>query len=108
MHVIPFVLMALTVAIWLWWRRERMTATIAYRQLRARLIRTVPETGTSTPPLEVERLLVAQFPAAAPQARRVVELYLEESFGGRALESHEIGDVREALRNPGRRWKKAG
>jgi hypothetical protein len=107
-HVIPFVLMALAVAIWLWWRRERMTATVAYRQLRARLLRTVPEAGTSTPPLEVERLLMAHFPGAAPQARRVVELYLEERFGGRDLESHEIGDVREALRNQGRRWKKAG
>jgi hypothetical protein len=105
-HGIPFFLMALMVAIWFWWQREHLTATVAYRRLRARLVRAVPETSDSTPPLEVERLLASQFPDAGPQAQRVVELYLEESFGGRRLGSDELAEVREALREVRRRWKK--
>jgi transglutaminase-like putative cysteine protease len=106
MHGLPFLLAALAAALWFWWQRERLSATMLYRRLRARLARAVPETDDSVPPLEVERRLSDLFPAARSQTRRVIELYLEESFGGRRLEDEELVEAREAFREAKKRWRK--
>lgn len=80
-----------------WRRRAALTAAAAYDRLRQLLAIAGCELNAAMPPLHVERLAVERFPAAAGETRRLVGLYLHESFGGRDLSSRERGRVRAAL-----------
>ncbi|MCB1057246.1 MAG: DUF3488 domain-containing protein [Acidobacteria bacterium] len=83
----------------LWWQRrlERLTATRAFERLR-RLVRArgveLPDNTTAA---ELERSTVEHFPAAAAGTARIVDLYLHESFGGRALDDETRQDLARAL-----------
>ncbi len=90
----------LVLGAYLLWRRHQagFTATRAYRQLRGHLDRLGLPLTEATAPLELERRAVRRWPAAAEPAGRLVELYLQESFGGRSLNEAERQAAREALR----------
>jgi hypothetical protein len=97
---VPALITALTVALGLLvWRRLRppLTATRAYQRLRRQLVASGLPLADSTGPLAVAVAVAdAPAPAAAP-ARRIVGLYLRESFGGTPLEDGERGQLRDAL-----------
>lgn len=100
------VVAVLLAALWLWRARTPWNATRAYRQLRTRWARRRPELEW-LPPLEVERRITHRNPAAAPAARRLVGLYLEESFAGRTLTDAELADLRVAVRTLRRELRRA-
>jgi transglutaminase-like putative cysteine protease len=109
-HGLLLLVPALVVAAWLWWRRERFSATTAYTVLRALLVRGGSEEAgpvDSIAPLEVGRRLADECPSMRREASLIVGLYLEESFGGRDLDAGEIGEVRQALRAARKKWKKS-
>ena len=86
----------LATAWWAWRHRPVFSASRAYLSLRKHL--EYKDTSLdSVAPLEVERQLVARFPEAAAPARRVIELYLEESFGGTNLAAGQLEELRTAV-----------
>jgi hypothetical protein len=92
------VALALVTAGFLWLQRRRFDATAAYVRLRERLR---PEFGRrleSVPPLAVAGHLAERFPRTERPARRLVDLYLTESFGGRRLSAAEVREARRLLR----------
>ncbi len=87
--------------IWLWRARTPWNATVAYRALRADVGRTASSAAErqaeTLAPLEVERRVVASCPETAGETRRIVRLYLEESFAERRLSDAELAEIRGAL-----------
>ncbi len=98
-QVLPMALVLLLGAWWTWRHRPAFTGTRAYRQLRGRLEKD-PHLGltVSVPPLELVVRVARRHPVASESAGRVVELYLQESFGGRELSDEERRELKEALR----------
>ncbi len=95
---LALVLSALVLAALLWRRyRAPLTATRAYRLLRETVEGTGVPVGDATGPLAFEHRLAARFAAAADPTRRLMGLYLRESFGGEELDDGEREDLREAL-----------
>jgi transglutaminase-like putative cysteine protease len=94
LYALPFMVVALAVAGWYWWRRGSLTATRVYRSLRDRIDRGDRIAATSTPPLEVRRLLAERFPSAARETDLLVKLYLEESFAERDLDDRGRSELR--------------
>ncbi len=83
---------------WSWRRRQRFSATLAYRRLRDRLAGEPDRPLETLGPQEVSRRLAHRFPMAAEPVGRVVALYLDESFGGRELGPAERAELRAAER----------
>ncbi len=52
----------------------------------------------STPPLKLAEHIASSKPLASVPARRVIDLYLRESFGGQELTEEERQELRAALR----------
>ncbi len=90
-------LIAVLGLLWLWRARAPWSATLAYRALRADVGQRVERQPESLAPLEVERRVLAFCPSAEPEARRIVKLYLEESFASRRLSDAELAELRAAL-----------
>ncbi len=86
-------------AAWLiyWNRRLPLTAEAAYRRLRAFYERAGIEITDSLAPLRLERLAIERYPSAGRPTRRLVALYLRESFGGEALDTAERADLMISL-----------
>lgn len=92
---ISLAVVILAAGLWVWRHRPPFTASRAYRRLRAGLGSRVGEPlEPSLPPLAVGDMLASRWPAAASSGRRVIELYLRESYGGQPLSETE----REGLR----------
>jgi transglutaminase-like putative cysteine protease len=89
---------ALLGVFWLWRARAPWNATVAYRSLRSSLPERASDwSAEALAPLEVERQVVAACPDAEEETRRIVRLYLEESFAARRLSDAELADLRGAL-----------
>jgi hypothetical protein len=100
--------LVLAVLAFLWWRRrEGLTATEAYCRLRERLARSGVEVPDSMPPLEVQRAVSERFPGSAMAAHRLLRLYLEESYGERALTTGQLHLLRGSLQQVERVLRKA-
>ncbi len=85
---------------WLWRARTPWTATAAYRMLRSELVRRSTELERQPEtlgPVDVERRVLASCPDAAEETRRVVRLYIEESFAERRLSDAELAELRDVL-----------
>ena len=99
-ELIPLALVLLGAAWWVWRHRPAFSAVRAYRQLRSRIERdemiAVPE---STPPLKLAEHIASSKPDASISVRRVIDLYLRESFGGQELTEDERQELRTALRD---------
>ncbi|MCP4662078.1 MAG: DUF3488 domain-containing transglutaminase family protein [bacterium] len=82
-------------AAWLiyWNRRPPLTAEAVYRRLRAQLERAGIEITDSLAPLRLEQLAIERYPRATRPTRRLVALYLRESFGGEALDTAQRADL---------------
>jgi protein-glutamine gamma-glutamyltransferase len=92
------------------WRRYRgaFTATRAYGQLRGHLARSGLPLSASTGPLALSAGAAGRWPAAAPAAARVVDLYLRESFGSEPLDDAERQELRIALEQARRALRATG
>ncbi|MEM7481658.1 MAG: DUF3488 and transglutaminase-like domain-containing protein [Acidobacteriota bacterium] len=90
-------LVTATIALFWWLVRRRLrgplTATGVYRRLRKDLAGAGLPVAESLAPLTLERRAGRRFPDLAEPMRRIVSLYLEESFGGRAV----VGAARQEL-----------
>ncbi|MGB7491289.1 MAG: DUF4129 domain-containing protein, partial [Thermoanaerobaculia bacterium] len=53
---------------------------------------------SSVPPLELAARIARQRPVALASADRLIELYLQESFGGRELSDEERRELKQVLR----------
>jgi len=99
-ELIPLALVLLWGAWWIWRHRPAFSAVRAYRQLRSRIEKdeeiAVPG---STPPLELAEHIARSKPRASVPARRVIDLYLRESFGGQDLTEEDRQELRTALRD---------
>ena len=104
---IVLALTALLVAFWSWRRRPRFDATRAYRTLRQRARRRGLELPESLPPQAVVERMKKTWPESSRSVERILERYLEESFGGRRLTGEEIDEIKRQLRNAGQSMKKA-
>ena len=108
--LIAFVVLALVVVAALAWqmRRKRRTATDAYRRLRERLEHSGLPVPDSLAPLQLVRVAGGRFPAAGAPTRRLVGLYLRESFAEEELSAAELLLAADALRSVEQVLKKAG
>ncbi len=88
--------------VWLWRRRQAFSSAFAYRRLRGRLAPDGEARLDALGPQEVARRLALRFPQAADAVTRVIDLYLDESFGGRELDGTERLQLREAYRRAAR------
>lgn len=100
LQLVPIALLIVGSAWWIWRHRPAFSGSRAYRLLRARIERhqAVP-TAPSLGPLALAERLEAARPAAWAPARRVIELYLRESFGGQELDDDERRELQTALRD---------
>jgi transglutaminase-like putative cysteine protease len=94
-----FLALGAALALYLWKRRPPLSAVAAYRALRRRLAHSDLEIGDELAPLELERLAAARYPAAAADLRRLVELYLRESFAGEELSAPQRESLKGAMRS---------
>ena len=86
-------------AYWVWRHRPSFSATRAYRRLRAGVENDQPQgRHGSLAPLRLAARIEATHPPAAVPARRVIDLYLRESFGGQEMTDEELVELRAALR----------
>lgn len=103
----PFLLVVLAAGLWFWFRRERFSATQAYKTIRGRA---GPDGGDPPPawlgPLKIEKDLLRRYPEAAQETRLIVSRYVRESFAGEELDDEELDEVRAALKTAGRKLKK--
>lgn len=98
-QVVPLGLVLVLGAWWTWRHRPAFSGARAYRQLRARSEKDPLLSLTrSVPPLELAARIGRQRPVAWVAADRVVELYLQESFGGRELSEEERRELKQVLR----------
>ncbi len=81
------------------WRRRLPTGGEAYRALRRRLERAGLEIGDDLAPLELEARAAGRYPAAAADLRRLVALYLRESFAEEELSAGECESLKGVLRS---------
>jgi hypothetical protein len=88
-------LVASVVLVWL--RRRALDGRRAYQKLRtaARSCGVAIDDGTA--PLEVAQRLVLRFPQLGSATHRIVDLYLQESYGGATLSSPERVELNERL-----------
>ncbi len=94
-----FTLFALAAAaILIWHRRRPLTAEDAYRRLRDRLVAAGLDVHDALPPLELRELATRSFPVVERPVRRVVELYVRESFAGEALPATDTAGLRRELK----------
>jgi transglutaminase-like putative cysteine protease len=99
-ELIPLSLALLWGAWWIWRHRPAFSAVRAYRQLRSRIENDEAiELQGSTPPLGLAEHIASAKPLASVPARRVIDLYLRESFGGQELTEEERQELRIALRD---------
>jgi transglutaminase-like putative cysteine protease len=101
-----FLLGALAVAVR--WYQIGMDGVRAYRQFRRHVEARGVTVELGTPPLQVARRVVLRFPAAAAPARRIVELYLLESYGGVSLSAEQRFELRQHIANVNRVLRRAG
>jgi len=80
-------------------RRLPLTAEAAYRRLRAQLARSGMEISDSLAPLRLERRAIERYPNATGATRRLVGLYLRESFAGEVLSIAERTDLQRSLQS---------
>ena len=103
-ELVPIVLLLILAGLWIWRHRPGFSAVHAYRKLRLGAERNaeIPVTG-SVPPLRLADEIDRQRPAASRPARRIINSYLRESFGGQLLDEEELvelrSDLREAIQN---------
>jgi len=98
-QMLPLALVVVLGAWWTWRHRPAFTGTRAYRQLRTRLEKDPRLALTSSvPPLELAARIARQRPVAVASADRLIELYLQESFGGRELSDEERLELKQVLR----------
>ena len=98
-QMLPLALVVVLGAWWTWRHRPAFTGTRAYRQLRTRLEKDPRLALTSSvPPLELAARIARQRPVALASADRLIELYLQESFGGRELSDEERLELKQVLR----------
>jgi transglutaminase-like putative cysteine protease len=85
---------------WIWQHRPKLDAVRAYKRLRSRLEKdeTLP-LQSSTPPLQLAEHIDRFRPPASAPARRVIELYLRQSFGEQELSETELQELRTSLRD---------
>ncbi len=94
-----FLLVGTFAALVLWLRRPVLTGELAYRRLRNRLRRIGLDAEDSLAPFELERRAGERFPDAAVALRRLIALYVRESFAGVELDDDERRELRESLRS---------
>ena len=98
-QMLPLALVLVLGAWWTWRHRPAFTGTRAYRQLRARLEKDPRlALSSSVPPLELADRIARLRPVAVASSDRVVDLYLQESFGGRDLSDEELRELKLVLR----------
>ncbi|MDA8016198.1 MAG: DUF3488 and transglutaminase-like domain-containing protein [Thermoanaerobaculia bacterium] len=85
---------ALVTALWLW-RRRPLRAVEAYERLRSTLEEQGFGVDEATAPLELRRRLAIEIPAAAEPGGRLVDLYLDASYGEKPLQR----EIRDQLRD---------
>ncbi len=94
----PLILVLILVGVWFWLRRQRFSATQAYRLLRAMTGR---DKEASVPvwigPLKVEDTIKRRCPEAAEETSCIVSHYVRESFAEEELSPEELEEVRAAL-----------
>ncbi len=97
-ELIPFVLVVVLSAWWIWRHRPGFSAVRAYRKLRHGVERSnvIPIT-VSVAPLTLADEIERHRPAASRSARRVINLYLRESFGGQPLDEEELIELRSEV-----------
>jgi hypothetical protein len=97
-QVLPLALVLALAAWWTWRHRPAFSGARAYRQLRARSEKDPRLSLTSSvPPLELTARIARHRPVVRNSADRVVELYLQESFGGRELSDAERRELKQVL-----------
>jgi transglutaminase-like putative cysteine protease len=99
--------LALLLAVLVFVRRPVPNARRAYVRLRRQARLKGVELDDSVAPEALSARLVERFPEAAPPARRLVDLYLQESFGERRLSAEEIGELDRLLDQTRRVLRKA-
>jgi hypothetical protein len=91
---------------WIWRHRPAPTATRAYRALRSKFDKSAAgAVVSSAPPLALADSIRRDRPAAAAPSRRIIELYLRESFGGQVLRPEELEDLQRDLREALRKMR---
>ncbi|MEE8522595.1 MAG: transglutaminaseTgpA domain-containing protein [Thermoanaerobaculia bacterium] len=83
----------------IWRRRPLLTGELAYRRLRRRLRSAGLDVDDTLAPFDLERLAGDRYPAAAAALRRLIALYVRESFAGIALGDDERERLRTSLRS---------
>lgn len=103
------VVIAASGAVWILWRRWRrpVTPAGAYRRLLWELERDGVEVTAVDPPLALKATALSCWPQASGPAGRVFDLYVQESYGGHALDEEEREDLRRSLGETLRRLRKA-
>ena len=97
---VPLTVILVLVGWWIWLHRPALDAVWAYRRLRSRVEQDEAiALPTSTPPLQLADHIDRFRPPAAASARRVIDLYLRESFGGQQLSDEELLELRSSLRD---------
>ena len=97
-QVLPLALVLALAAWWTWRHRPAFSGARAYRQLRARSEKDLRLGLTSSvPPLELAARIARHRPVARLSADRLVDLYLQESFGGRELSDAERRELKQVL-----------
>jgi len=98
-EILPLVLLAILGGWWIWRHRPAFSAVRAYRQLRGTVERQDSLAVSNLwPPMRLADHIAATRPPASVPARRVIELYLRESFGGQELDEDERRELQAALR----------
>jgi transglutaminase-like putative cysteine protease len=99
-QMVPLLVLLLLSGWWIWRHRPKLDAVRAYKRLRSRLEQdeTLPLQG-STPPLQVAQHIERVRPPASAAARRVIDLYLRQSFGEQELSEAELQELRTSLRD---------
>lgn len=93
-QIVLFAMALLGTLGWIFWRRRRgWTAAGTYLWLRRLLARVHGEIDETVPPLRLQELALARYPAAAAEIRRLLQLYLQESFAAQPLSRDEAGQL---------------
>ena len=115
--MVPLVLLALSLVlavVWMWRRRARLDAVVAYQRLRGLAQRHGVVLDEATAPRDLERRIARRFPEASEASGELVQLYLHESFSPRELSDDDrerLGELLDqaslAMREQERSLKKA-
>lgn len=107
-RLVSMITLLIAAAIWFVVRRERFSATRAYRSLRARA---GSSEANAVPawvgPLRFEERLNQRYPEAADETHCIVSHYLRESFGGEELSAGELEAVKTALAGAKKKLRKS-